>query len=157
MKLTVADSFKGAKETNFMRYFGNFGKNPDFRQNSGPNLDQFGPSYGHRWARLTGWPVFGAVGGPVGHGGIPPYVYLQHVGPSMGTMVLDLPWWTKLLGHRWARFIWVTCVYGCRWTCSHTYTGVQHGGHPPMGGPCCGAQVDQVNWVACGYGYRWTS
>ena len=40
-----------------------------------------GPSYGHRWTRSTGWPVFRAVGGPVGHGGLQPYVYLQHVGP----------------------------------------------------------------------------
>ena len=117
-----------------MRYFGNFEK----IRISDKIPDQFGPSYGHRWARLTGWPVLGAVGGLVGHGGIPPYVYLQHIGPSRGTMVLDPPWWTKLLGHRWARFIWVTCVYGCRWACSHTYTGVQHDGTPPWVGPAAG-------------------
>ena len=34
---------------------------------------------GHRWARLTGWPVAMVAGGPVELGGLQPYIYCEAV------------------------------------------------------------------------------
>ena len=76
-----------------------------------------GPSYRHRWTRLTGWPVYMVVGGPVELGGLPPYVYCLPHGGSL--------WVDHAAGAQVGQVSWVTCVCGCRWTSEH--------GGPPHG------------------------
>ena len=48
---------------------------------------------GHRWARLTGWPVAMVAGGPVELGGLQPYFVVKQSG-------VTCQGWTRMQGYR---------------------------------------------------------
>ena len=97
------------------------------------------------------------MGGPVGRGGLPPYVYLQHAGPSWADPFIGPPLVDQVGGAQ----VGQVCLGGlCLWLQVDLQPYLYGGAAwwpPQWVGPAAGAQMGQVNWVACGYGCRWTS
>ena len=63
-------------------------------QHSMVDLHGWAMLLGHRWARLTGWPVAMVAGGPDDLGGLQPYFIVKQSGvPCQG--------WTRMRGYRW--------------------------------------------------------